>query len=110
MARIVTNPFADINNLCGIDFETKLLPGAPFTTSNPLKEVGTYRYVKNAFGILLALGRRSKMPIVKFFSVMFIETRSCLSSKRNNSLSARAGTTTLLPSGMTLASMSRMAV
>lgn len=50
----MTNPFADINNLCGIDFETKLLPGASFTTSNPLKEVGTYRYVKNAFGILLA--------------------------------------------------------
>jgi len=47
----MTNPFADIANICFTDFETKALPGSDPNDSN-LKTAGTYRYRKNAFGIL----------------------------------------------------------
>lgn len=46
------NPLADINNLTFFDFETKTLPGATLNNAN-LKTAGTYRYVKNAFAIIL---------------------------------------------------------
>lgn len=46
------NPFADIENLCFVDTETRALPG--FTdTEGDVRDAGTYRYMKSAFVIIL---------------------------------------------------------
>ncbi len=43
----------DLPNVCFIDYETKSLPGVDPSDGN-LKTAGTYRYVKNAFAILMS--------------------------------------------------------
>ncbi|MFZ1703666.1 MAG: hypothetical protein WAT79_04935 [Saprospiraceae bacterium] len=57
----MTNPLADIRNLTFIDFETRALPGASSSDAN-LKTAGTYRYVKNAYGIILT-GCEADAPV-----------------------------------------------
>lgn len=47
----MTNPLADINNLCFVDTETRALKSASVSDGN-LKSAGTYRYAKNAFVIV----------------------------------------------------------
>lgn len=55
------NALADIRNLTFIDFETRALPGASISDAN-LKTAGTYRYVKNAYGIILT-GGEAEAPV-----------------------------------------------
>lgn len=47
----MTNPLADINNLCFFDTETRALPSASVSDGN-LKTAGTYRYAKKSFVII----------------------------------------------------------
>lgn len=48
----MTNPLADIERLCFVDFETRAERGVSASDGN-VKSAGTYRYAKNAFGIIL---------------------------------------------------------
>lgn len=45
------NPFADTNNLCFWDFETRAETGYPASDGN-IKEAGTYRYAQRSFVIV----------------------------------------------------------
>lgn len=47
----MTNPLANINNLCFFDTETRALPSASVSDAN-LKTAGTYRYAKKSFVII----------------------------------------------------------
>jgi DNA polymerase len=47
----MTNPLADINNICFVDFETRALPGTSASDGN-VKTAGTYRYVQNSGAII----------------------------------------------------------
>lgn len=47
----MTNPLADIDNICFVDTETRALKSASLSDGN-LKTAGTYRYAKNSFVIV----------------------------------------------------------